>query len=277
MREIKLELITKNIEGMLKTACEYIDDDILNLLCKSKENEKSLLAKDIIGKIIENDLLARKTESPMCQDTGIVVCFLEIGNEVYINGDIYEAINEGIRNAYINNYFRKSVCNSPLERINTLDNTPAIFHTKIVMGDKIKIRLACKGAGSENMSAIKMANPQEGITGIKEFVLDVIKKAGGKPCPPYIVGVGIGGDFEKCALLSKEALFEKLPNSNEKERELENILFEEINKLGIGAMGFGGTQTCMRVRVKTYPCHIASMPISVNIDCHASRHIERII
>lgn len=277
MREIKVELITKNIEEMLKTACEYIDDDILNLLYKSKENEKSLLAKDIIGKIIDNDLLARKTQSPMCQDTGIVVCFLEIGNEVYINGDIYEAINEGIRKAYINNYFRKSVCKSPLERINTLDNTPAIFHTKIVMGDKIKIRLACKGAGSENMSAIKMANPQEGITGIKEFVLDVIKKAGGKPCPPYIVGVGIGGDFEKCALLSKEALFEKLPNSNEKERELENLLFEEINKLGIGAMGFGGTQTCMRVRVKTYPCHIASMPISVNIDCHASRHIEKII
>ncbi len=274
MREIDLKLVTKKVEELLLDACSNIGCKFLDYLNEFKEREESELGKEILSKIIENDKLAMKQNLPMCQDTGIVVCFLEIGSEVIFKGDIYEAINQGVSNAYINGYLRKSVVEHPLNRINTKNNTPAIVHIKSVVGDTFKITVAPKGGGSENMSLVKMLIPADGVEGIKKLVLDTVRYAGGKPCPPIIIGLGIGGDLEKAALLAKEALMREIDDeaSDPYANKLEKELLEEVNNLGIGPMGFGGRTTCLAVKVNCFPCHIASLPVAINIQCHANRH-----
>lgn len=274
MREIDLKLVTKKVEELLLDACSNIGCKFLDYLNEFKEREESELGKEILSKIIENDKLAMKQNLPMCQDTGIVVCFLEIGSEVIFKGDIYEAINQGVSNAYINGYLRKSVVEHPLNRINTKNNTPAIVHIKSVVGDTFKITVAPKGGGSENMSLVKMLIPADGVEGIKKLVLDTVRYAGGKPCPPIIIGLGIGGDLEKAALLAKEALMREVDDeaSDPYANKLEKELLEAVNNLGIGPMGFGGRTTCLAVKVNCFPCHIASLPVAINIQCHANRH-----
>lgn len=274
MREIELSKVTSVVKKLLMDACYHIPCNVLEVLKKAKDEEESPLGKEIIGKIIENDELASRECLPICQDTGIVVCFLEIGSEVVFKGDIYAAINQSVKEAYTEGYLRKSVVKHPLDRVNTKTNEPAIVHIKMVPGDSFKITVAPKGGGSENMSLVKMLIPADGIPGIKKLVIDTVFNAGGKPCPPIIVGLGIGGDLEKAALLAKEALMREIDdvNPNEIERKLEEELLEEINNTGIGPMGFGGRKTCLAVKVNTYPCHIASLPLAINIQCHASRH-----
>lgn len=276
MRIIDLKEVTKKVEEALINVCIDLPCDVEKRIRTAKKEEASPLACSVLEQIIENIEIARNKRMPLCQDTGMVVCFVEIGNQVHFEGDLENAINQGVRNAYLNGYLRKSVVKHPFERINTLDNTPAIIHTRIVVGDRLVIRLAPKGAGSENMSATKMLTPADGYEGVKKFVIDTVKKAGGKPCPPIIVGVGIGGNLEKSALLAKEALLEEIDtiNSDEILRKLEEELMLEINQLGIGPMGIGGTKTCLAVKTKVYPCHMASLPVAVNIQCHCSRHTK---
>ncbi len=274
MREIDVKEITLKVKNMLIDACENIEENVLLKLKEAKDMEESSLGKEVIQRIIDNDTLARCAHLPMCQDTGIVVVFLEIGYDVHFNGDIYDAINEGIKEAYVNGYLRKSVVKHPLDRVNTKDNTPGIVHIKMVPGDKIKITVAPKGGGSENVSQTKILIPADGISGIKKYVLDTIYNAGGKPCPPIIVGLGIGGNLEKSALLAKEALMREIDDINPDPilEKLEKELLEEINELGVGPAGLGGRVTCLAVKANAYPCHIASLPVSINIQCHASRH-----
>ena len=273
MKTIEPDVITKEVKRLAIEAATYLEKDVLDVL-ECAKNKECGLAKSILEQIIENDNLAASENVPMCQDTGITIVFVEIGNEVYIPGDIYEAINKGVSEGYTEGYLRKSVVKSPLNRINTKDNTPAIIHIKHTLGDTLKITVCPKGAGSENMSRVKMLTPAEGIKGIKDFVLTTIKEAGGRPCPPLIVGVGIGGDLEKCALLAKESLLRPIDDESRDldANKLEKELFEEINQLNIGPMGLGGKTTALAVKVNLYPCHIASLPVAVNIQCHASRH-----
>lgn len=279
MREIDSLIIKENVKRLIFESVHYIDKDILDLIKKAHSNEKKELSKSILNDIILNDELAMKNTIPMCQDTGITVVFCYVGQDLHINGSLEDAINQGIHEAYTEYYLRKSVVKSPLERVNTKDNTPGIIHYKIVPGDSLRIVVAPKGAGSENMSKVIMLNPTDGEDGIINFVLDSIKQAGGRACPPLVVGVGIGGDLEKCALLAKEALTldTKYINPNPVEKALEDKLFTKINELGIGPMGLGGATTCLKVSIKTYPCHIASLPLAINIQCHASRHKEVIL
>ena len=274
MRKIELAEVTAKIKDMFIDACENIPENVLCTLKSAEKREESPLGREVIGKIVENDLLARDKRLPICQDTGVAVVMLTIGSEVVFEGDIYEAVNEGVRQAYTEGYLRKSVVRHPLDRVNTKDNTPAIVHVKIVPGDSFRIDVAPKGGGSENMSVLKMLIPADGVEGIKKLVLDTVYNAGGKPCPPVIVGLGIGGNFEKCALMAKEALFREIDDHSPDPiaRKLEDELLEEINRLGVGPMGFGGTVTCLAVKVNTYPCHIASLPVAINIQCHAARH-----
>lgn len=279
MREIDIKEITENVENILLEINTRVSENFLCKLQKAYEDEESILGKEVINQIIENDIYAKQENKPLCQDTGIVVCFLEVGYEVHFNGDIYEAVNEGVKNAYRKGYFRKSVVKDPLERINTLDNTPAITYINFVYGDKVKISIMAKGGGSENMSALKMMIPADGKEGIKKFVIDTVIKAGGKPCPPIIIGIGIGGTFENAAMMAKQALLREIDDTNENKllAEYETEITKEINKLGIGPMGFGGRVTCLGVKIKTAPCHIASLPVAINIQCHANRHKTVII
>jgi fumarate hydratase subunit alpha len=272
MKEIDVNQIIENVKRLCIECATFVSNDALERIKKAKDNEKGL-AKEILSQIIENDEIAIKENVPLCQDTGIMVAFVEIGNDVHLNGDLYEAINEGVRQGYTNGYLRKSVCKSPLNRVNTKDNTPAIVHVKYNMGDKLKITLCPKGAGSENMSKVKMLVPADGINGIKKFVKDTILEAGGRCCPPIIVGLGIGGDLEKCALLAKEALTRDLDDTSSDidAKKLEDELLKEINELNVGPMGLGGKTTCLAVKVNLYACHIASLPVAINIQCHASR------
>ena len=274
MRKIQLADVTAKIKEMFIDACENIPENVLNTLKSAASEEQSPLGREVIEKIVENDLLAKEAHLPICQDTGVAVVMLTIGSEVTFEGDIYEAVNEGVRQAYTEGYLRKSVVRHPLDRVNTKDNTPAVVHIKLVPGDSFRIDVAPKGGGSENMSVVKMLIPADGVEGIKKLVLDTVFHAGGKPCPPVIVGLGIGGNFEKCAMMAKEALFREIDDKSPDPiaRKLEEELLEEINKLGVGPMGFGGTKTCLAVKVNTYPCHIASLPVAVNIQCHAARH-----
>ncbi|MBR2933803.1 MAG: fumarate hydratase [Clostridia bacterium] len=274
MRTIDLKLVTKKVSEMFIDACQNIPENVLQSLQKARDEEKSPLGKEVLSKIIDNDLLAREKCLPICQDTGVAVVFLTIGSEVTFEGDIHEAVNEGVRIAYRDGYLRKSVVRHPLDRVNTKDNTPAIVHIKVVPGDIFKIDVAPKGGGSENMSLVKMLIPADGVEGIKKLVLDTVFNAGGKPCPPVIVGLGIGGNFEKCALMAKEALLREIDDVSDDPivSKLEAELLEEINKCGVGPMGFGGTKTCLAVKINTYPCHIASLPVAINIQCHAARH-----
>ena len=274
MRKIQLADVTAKIKEMFIDACENIPANVLNALKCAAAEEQSPLGRDIIEKIVENDQLAHDKHLPICQDTGVAVVMLTIGSEVVFEGDVYEAVNEGVRQAYTEGYLRKSVVRHPLDRVNTKDNTPAVVHVKLVPGDIFRIDVAPKGGGSENMSVVKMLIPADGVEGIKKLVLDTVFHAGGKPCPPVIVGLGIGGNFEKCAMMAKEALFREIDDKSTDPiaRKLEEELLEEINNLGVGPMGFGGTKTCLAVKVNTYPCHIASLPVAINIQCHAARH-----
>ena len=278
MKIILEEQIIDEVSRLCIEACTYINKDVLAKLNTHYENEQGL-SKTIIGQIIENDNLAKKENIPMCQDTGICVVFVELGNEVYIKGDLNKAINEGVSKGYTEGYLRKSVVRSPLRRINTNNNTPAIIHIETTLGDKLKITVCPKGAGSENMSQVKMLTPAQGRKGIIDFVLKVVKEAGGRACPPLIVGVGIGGNIEKCAEIAKKALLRDLNDVSEDEdaRLLEDELLTKINELNIGPMGLGGKITALSVKVNLYPCHIASLPVCVNLQCHASRHKEVIL
>lgn len=280
MKNLDLTKVTDAVEKMCMEANFYLGSDVLDNLKKIAETEVSPVGKNILKQIVTNHEIAQENQVPMCQDTGIVVVFLEIGTEVYMDGDIYEAVNEGIRRGYEKGFLRNSVVKDPLDRVNTKDNTPGIIHTKLIPGsDKVKIIVAPKGGGSENMSAIRMLKPADGIEGIKEFVVETIKKAGGNPCPPIIVGVGIGGSFEKAALLAKESLMRDVndSSSNPINAKLEDELLELVNKTGVGPMGLGGRNTALSVKVETYPCHIASLPVAINLNCHAARHKEIIL
>ena len=276
IRQIKAETVTETVKQLFLDCNYFIGKDIMTALEKARENEKSKVGKSVLTQIIENDKLAAKEEVPLCQDTGMAILFVEYGDKVVIeDGSFEDAVNEGVRQAYKDGYLRKSVVNDPVfDRLNTKDNTPAIIHTRIVKGDKIKITAGGKGFGSENMSAIKMLTPSYGIEGVKKFILDTVRTAGPNPCPPIVVGVGIGGTFERCAQLAKKATFRANDTHNEDERyaKLEDELLESINKMGFGPAGLGGTTTAIGVNIETSPTHIAGMPVAVNICCHAARH-----
>lgn len=276
IRQIKAETVIETVKQLFLDCNYFIGKDIMTALEKARENEKSKVGKSVLTQIIENDKLAAKEEVPLCQDTGMAILFVEYGDKVVIeDGSFEDAVNEGVRQAYKDGYLRKSVVNDPVfDRLNTKDNTPAIIHTRIVKGDKIKITAGGKGFGSENMSAIKMLTPSYGIEGVKKFILDTVRTAGPNPCPPIVVGVGIGGTFERCAQLAKKATFRAIDTHNEDERyaKLEDELLESINKMGFGPAGLGGTTTAIGVNIETSPTHIAGMPVAVNICCHAARH-----
>ncbi len=279
-RIIKAENITAIVKKLFTDCNYFIGDDIMDALKKAKDNEENETAKNVLSQIIENDKIAAAEEIPMCQDTGMAVLFVEYGDKVAVDGDFESAVQEGVRRAYEDGYLRKSVVDDPVfERINTKDNTPAIIHTKIVLGDKIKITAGGKGFGSENMSAIKMLTPSYGVEGVKSFILDTVKTAGPNPCPPIVVGVGIGGTFERAAQLAKKATFRGIDTSNSDERyaDLEKELLSEINKMGFGPAGLGGKTGALGVNIETSPTHIAGMPVAVNICCHAARHKTAVI
>lgn len=280
IRTIKAETITNTVEKLFKDLNYNIGNDISEALCNAQKNEESSVGKAVIAQLLENNRIAAEEEIPICQDTGMAVLFVEYGERVVIDGNFREAIEEGIRKAYIGGYLRKSVVDDPVfDRVNTKDNTPAIIYTDIVAGDQIKILAGCKGFGSENMSQIKMLTPSAGIEGVKQFILDAVKYAGPNPCPPIVVGVGIGGTFEKAAQLAKKATLRPINTKNEDSRyaQLEDELLTEINKMGFGPAGLGGNTTAIGVNIETYPTHIAGMPVAVNICCHAARHKEAII
>lgn len=277
IREVSTDKITDLVEKLCIEANCHLTDDIFNCLKRSRATEKSLLGKDILNTLIENAQIARDENAPICQDTGMAVVFITIGQDVHISGgSLEDAINEGVRRGYEKGYLRKSVVKDPLDRVNTKDNTPAIIHYEIVPGNKLHMVVAPKGFGSENMSGLKMLKPSQGLPGVKDFVIQTISDAGANPCPPIIVGVGIGGTMEKSAFLSKKALLRPVgeKNPNPMLAELEAELLEKINNLGIGPAGFGGTTTALSVNILTYATHIAGLPVSVNIGCHATRHAE---
>lgn len=276
IRQIKAETVTATVKKLFMDCNYYIGKDIMEALTTACEKESSPVGKSVLSQIIENDKIAASEQIPLCQDTGMAILFVEYGDKVVIeDGSFNDAINEGVRQAYADGYLRKSVVSDPVfDRVNTKDNTPAIIHTTIVSGDKIKITAGGKGFGSENMSAIKMLTPSYGIEGVKQFILDTVRNAGPNPCPPIVVGVGIGGTFERAAQLAKKATFRPINTHNEDVRyaELEDEMLEEINKMGFGPAGLGGNTTAIGVNVETSPTHIAGMPVAVNICCHAARH-----
>ncbi len=280
MREIEAARITDTVKRLCIQANVILPEDVKNCIIKRKSEENWAPAREILDRIEENFELAAAENVPICQDTGVACVFLEIGQEVHIaGGDITQAVNEGVRQGYAEGYLRKSVVRDPLDRVNTGDNTPAMIYYDIVPGDKIKITVAPKGFGSENMSQIKMLRPSDGIEGVKAFVLKAVEEAGPNPCPPIIVGVGIGGTFDKAALLAKKALLRETgtPSADPLYAKLEEELLEKINALGIGPQGFGGKTTALAVAVEHYPTHIAGLPVAVNINCHVARHKTEVI
>jgi len=280
MRQINTEEITDTVEKICVDANYNLGDDLVSSLQDALKREKSPLGKEVIAQILENAEIGKNEQVPVCQDTGFAVVFAEIGQEVMIKGQsLQKAINEGVRRGYKNGYLRKSIVKNPLDRVNTGDNTPAVIHTDIVPGDKLKITFMAKGGGCENMSRTAMLTPAQGRDGVIDFVVETVKTAGANPCPPIIVGVGLGGTFEYATLLSKKAILRPVGSHN-KDRNtahLEEELLEKINKLGIGPQGFGGKVTALAVHVETYPCHIASLPVAVNIECHSHRHKSIVI
>ncbi|CUO08072.1 MAG: fumarate hydratase [Sarcina ventriculi] len=277
MKEINVSKITEVVKNMCIDANYYLTHDVKEKIESAYKQENWPMAKEILEKILTNIDIAKKEEMPICQDTGMACVFVEIGQDVHIiGGNLKDAINEGIRQGYNEGFLRKSVVKDPLDRINTMDNTPAIIYYDIVEGDKLKIKVAPKGFGSENMSQLKMLKPADGLEGVKDFVLKVVKEAGPNPCPPIVVGVGIGGTFDKAANLAKKALVRPLneKNNNEFYANLEKELLKEVNELGIGPQGFGGKTTALAVNIETYPTHIAGLPVAVNINCHVTRHAE---
>ena len=280
MREINVKVVEDAIRNLSIEANYYIGNDIKEVIMKYKEEEPYAIAESVLDKILLNSDIACHEEMPMCQNTGMACVFLEIGQDVHFTGGLLEnAINEGVRRGYSEGYLRKSVVKDPIDRVNTKDNTPAIIYYDIVEGDKVKITLAPKGFGSENMSRIGMLKPADGLEGVKNFIIETVRLAGPNPCPPMVVGVGIGGTFDKAAYLAKKALLRpiNIRNKDEFYSELEVELLEKINELGIGPQGFGGRTTALGLNIETYPTHIAGLPVAVNINCHATRHKEIIL
>ena len=280
MRTLNVEEISKNIKEMCIEANHFLSKDMDIAMKNAVSTEKSPLGKKILSQLQDNLKIAGKDMIPICQDTGMAVVFLEIGQDVHFEGgNLEDAVNEGIRRGYVDGYLRKSVVKDPILRENTKDNTPGIIHYKIVPGDQVKIKVAPKGFGSENMSRVFMLKPADGIEGVKEAVITAVKDAGPNACPPMVVGVGIGGTFEKCALMAKEALTREVGSHSDIPyvKELEEELLERINKIGIGPGGLGGSTTALAVNVNTYPTHIAGLPVAVNICCHVNRHVIRTI
>jgi fumarate hydratase subunit alpha len=275
MRTIHSKEITEAVKNLCIEANIYLGNDIKNAICTAREQEQSETAKVILEKLEENMRVAEAEKIPVCQDTGMAVVFLDIGQDVHVDGGLLkDAVNEGVAQGYTEGFLRKSVVTDPIERKNSGDNTPAVIHYDIVPGDKLKITVAPKGFGSENMGALKLLKPADGLAGVKDFVLETVKNAGANPCPPIVVGVGIGGTMEMSTLLAKRALLVELdkPNENPFYASLEQELLEKINTLEIGVQGFGGTNTALGVKILTYPTHIAGLPCAVNINCHVTRH-----
>ena len=279
MREINAKIITDTVKKLCIDANCHLSGDIKECIQNAYKDETWQQAKEILAHIIENYKIADQKSVPVCQDTGVACVFLKIGQDVHITGDITAAVNEGVRQGYTEGFLRKSVVSDPLNRVNTNDNTPAMIYFEMVKGDKIEITVAPKGFGSENMSQIAMLSPSDGIDGVKEFVKKVVADAGPNPCPPVVVGVGIGGTFDKAALLAKKALLREVnkPNDNPFYANLEKELLQEINMLGIGPQGFGGKTTALAVNVEYFPTHIAGLPVAVNINCHVTRHKTEVI
>ena len=279
MREIKGSIVCNTIKRLCIEANCILPNDVAEKIEICKDNEPWEPAKDILLNISKNYSIAKDNMMPICQDTGMACVFLDIGRDVHFDSNIEDAVNEGVRLGYKEGYLRKSVVLDPIERVNTNDNTPAMIYYNIVEGDKVKITVAPKGFGSENMSQIKMLKPSDGVEGVKDFVLKVVEDAGPNPCPPIVVGVGIGGTFDKAAYLAKKALLRPLDdkNSNTMYAELEDELLCKINELGIGPQGFGGKTTALAVKIETMPTHIAGLPVAVNINCHVSRHVSEVI
>ena len=280
MRDVNVSEITKNIKEVCIEANHFLSEDMKKVFKNAVDSEESPLGKQVLNQLNENLSIAASDMIPICQDTGMAVIFINVGQEVHFTGgDITDAINEGVREGYVEGYLRKSVVSDPLIRENTKDNTPAVIHYSIVPGDKVEITVAPKGFGSENMSRVFMLKPADGIEGVKNAILTAVKDAGPNACPPMVVGVGIGGTFEKCAILAKKALTRNLEEKSDIEyvRNLESEMLEKINKLGIGPGGLGGTQTALAVNIETYPTHIAGLPVAVNICCHVNRHVKRVL
>ncbi len=280
MREINVSEIIPMVRQMCMDANYYLGRDVLRAIETAQKTEESPVGKGILGDIIQNAKIAHDQQVPMCQDTGFAVFFVDIGQDVhFVGGDVNQAINEGVRQGYKDGYLRKSILGDPIQRKNTGDNTPAVVHYNIVPGDKVKITFAAKGGGSENMSEVRMMKPSDGVEGLKQFVLERVRKSGGNPCPPIIVGVGVGGTFEKCAELAKRSLLREVgsKHSDKFYADLEVELLGKVNKIGIGPQGLGGRTTALAVFIEAHPCHIASFPVAVNIQCHAARHKEVVL
>lgn len=279
MREVSLKEVTRCIKEMCIESNYFLEEDVKAALDTAYETEENPVGKSVLGQLKENLDIAKKELIPICQDTGMAIVFIEIGQDVHlIDGNLEDAVNEGVRQGYDEGFLRKSVVNDPLERVNTGDNTPAIIHTEIVPGDKVDIYLSPKGFGSENMSKLFMLKPADGVDGVKKAILETIKEAGPNACPPFVVGVGLGGDFEKSAILAKKALMRKIGDtSNSKYRKkyvdrLEKELLEKANEIGLGPAGLGGKNTVLAINIETYPTHIAGLPLAVNVCCHVDRH-----
>ncbi len=279
MREIEAAKITETVKKLCIEANCHLSCDIKECIKNCHDDESWPQAKEILERIIENYEIADEKSQPVCQDTGVACVFLKVGQDVHINGDVTQAVNEGVRQGYTEGYLRKSVVRDPLDRVNTGDNTPAMLYFEIVPGDKLEITVAPKGFGSENMSRIAMLRPSDGLSGVKDFVVKTVEEAGPNPCPPIVVGVGIGGTFDKAAYLAKKALLRPVDVRNEDPfyAELEEKLLEEINALGIGPQGFGGKTTALSVNIEKFPTHIAGLPVAVNINCHVTRHKTEVI
>ena len=279
MKEIKAEQLTEVIRDLCIEANCHLPQDMKACIERSYDGEPWPQAKEILSRIMENYQIAERENRPICQDTGLACVFVSVGQDVHITGNLTEAVNEGVRQGYADGYLRKSVVRDPLDRVNTGDNTPAILYYDIVPGDQVEIIVAPKGAGSENMSQIKMLKPSDGLQGVKDFVLKVVEEAGPNPCPPIVVGVGVGGTFDKAAFLAKKALLRSADERNPDPfwAELERELLDKINELGIGPQGFGGKTTALCVNIEQYPAHIASLPVAVNINCHVTRHKREVI
>ncbi len=279
MRELAAEQITQTVRRLCIEANCCLPEDVTQALENSLQQEDWPSGGEILRQILDNSRIAREEQLPICQDTGVACVFLKVGQDVHITGNLTEAINEGIRQGYRDGYLRKSLVRDPLDRVNTGDNTPGMIYYDIVPGDKVEITLAPKGFGSENMSRIKMLRPSDGVQGVKEFVLETVRQAGPNPCPPIVVGVGIGGTFDKAACLAKQALLRPLDTANENPfyGQLETELLEEINALGIGPQGFGGRTTALKVNIQVMPTHIAGLPVAVNINCHVTRHRTEVL
>ncbi|MBQ8216086.1 MAG: fumarate hydratase [Clostridia bacterium] len=279
MREISTQTITETVKKLCIEANCHLTEDVKNCIRCKRDEEGWQGAKDILNRIIENFEIADKENQPVCQDTGVACVFLKIGQDVHVNGSITDAVNEGVRQGYGEGYLRKSVVRDPLDRVNTGDNTPAMIYYDLVEGDKMEITVAPKGFGSENMSKIAMLRPSDGVEGVRNFVLRAVEEAGPNPCPPIVVGVGVGGTFDKAAFLAKKALLRSLDERNEDPfyAKLEEELLEGINSLGIGPQGFGGRTTALAVNIEKFPTHIAGLPVAVNINCHVARHKSEVI